>query len=217
MHSVVREIFFYSFSKIFFFSLAYCDIVPIPRQNWIPAKRYVESDIIFIIYTGAAFYHNRATAVRDTWLSRVTHKYFFSGTPYRSLPVTVIENAGENYLSNIKKLYLGMQIAYREHNQTGKFYFLAGCDTFVNVPHLLKRLELYDYQNASIIGGYPYEYKCYIKRNETDYKILYPSGGAGYFFSAELMRLMQPKLNSYFENDWPLTEDKAYNDSKKNF
>src|SRR5271154_1388893 len=61
--------------------LAYCDIVPTPRNKWIPAKRYTESDIVFIIYTGANFYQTRATATRDTWLSRVTHKYFFSATP----------------------------------------------------------------------------------------------------------------------------------------
>jgi len=197
------------------FFLAYCDIVPTPRRNWIPAKRYTESDIIFIIYTGAAFYHNRATSIRDTWLSRVTHKYFFSSTPYPALPVTVIEGAGEDYISNLKKLYYGMQIAYREHNKTAKFYFLAGCDTFVNIPHLLKRLEKFDYQEPLIIGGYAYTHKCYIKRNETENKISYPSGGAGFFLSAPMMELMQPKLNSYFENDWPLTEDKAHTDGKK--
>jgi hypothetical protein len=49
-----------------------------------------------------------------------------------------------------------MQIAYKEHNETGKFYFLAGCDTFVNVPDLLKRLDQYDYQQALIIDGYEY-------------------------------------------------------------
>lgn len=107
-----------------------------------------------------------------------------------------------------------MQIAYKKHNETAKFYFLAGCDTFVNVPHLLKRLENFDYQKALIIGGYAYTHKCYIKRNETDYKISYPSGGAGFFLSAEMMRLFQPKLNSYFENEWPLIEQKAYTDGK---
>ncbi|CAF3334174.1 unnamed protein product, partial [Rotaria sp. Silwood2] len=74
----------YSNSMIFIlmYFLAYCDIVPTPRNKWISAKRYVESDIVFIIYTGATFYQTRALATRDTWLSRVTHKYFFSSTPY---------------------------------------------------------------------------------------------------------------------------------------
>ncbi|CAF1459982.1 unnamed protein product [Rotaria sordida] len=194
----------------------YCDVVPIPRKNWIPAKRYIESDIVFIIYTGAYFYHSRATAVRDTWLSRVTHKYFFSQTPYPSLPVTVIENAGETYLSNIKKIYSGMQIAYQNHSRTAKFYFLAECDTFVNVPHLLKRLESFDYKQPVIIGGFPNKHTCYIKRNVTNYISSYLSGGAGFFLSARMMKLMIPKLNSYFEDDWPVTEDKAHADAALN-
>ncbi|CAF3942879.1 unnamed protein product [Rotaria sp. Silwood2] len=193
----------------------YCDIVPILRNNWISARHYIESDIIFIIYTGASFYHSRATAVRDTWLSRVTYKYFFSQTPYSSLPVTVIEGAGETYLSNIKKLYRGMQIAYKKHNQTAKFYFLASCDTFVNVPHLLKRLESFDYKQPIIIGGFPSNHTCYVKRNATNDIISYPSGGAGFLLSAHMMKLMVPKLNSYFENDWPLTENTAHTDGKK--
>ncbi|CAF3093739.1 unnamed protein product [Rotaria sp. Silwood2] len=191
----------------------YCDIVPILRNNWISARHYIESDIIFIIYTGASFYHSRATAVRDTWLSRVTYKYFFSQTPYSSLPVTVIEGAGETYLSNIKKLYRGMQIAYKKHNQTAKFYFLASCDTFVNVPHLLKRLESFDYKQPIIIGGFPSNHTCYVKRNATNDIISYPSGGAGFLLSAHMMKLMVPKLNSYFENDWPLTENTAHTDA----
>ncbi|CAF3636707.1 unnamed protein product [Rotaria sp. Silwood1] len=191
----------------------YCEIVPILRNNWIPAKRYIESDIIFIIYTSASFYHTRATAVRDTWLSRVTHKYFFSQTPYPSLPVTVIEGVGETYSSNIKKIYYGMQIAYKNHNKTAKFYFLAGCDTFVNVPHLLKHLESFNYKQPIIIGGYPNKHVCYVKRNATNDIISYPSGGAGFLLSSHTMNLMIPKLNSYFENDWPLTDDKAHADA----
>ncbi|CAF5192191.1 unnamed protein product, partial [Rotaria magnacalcarata] len=93
----------------------YCDIVPVPRSKWIPASRYVESDIVFIIHTGPSFYHTRATAVRDTWASRVTHKYFFNETSYSSLPVTVIDGARKTRSSNIKKVYNGLEIAYQKH------------------------------------------------------------------------------------------------------
>lgn len=196
--------------------LAYCNIVPTPRNRWNSAKRYVESDVVFIIYTGAGFYHTRATATRDTWLSRVTHKYFFSSTAYPTLPVTVIEGAGENYVSNMQKLYKGMQIAYREHNQTAKFYYLAGCDTFINVPHILKRLENFDYQKPYVIGGYPFGHPCYKKKNITLAGITYPSGGAGFFLSAGLMEMMYPKLEPFFLEDWPI-EQKPYSDGKTLF
>ncbi|CAF1488938.1 unnamed protein product, partial [Rotaria sordida] len=189
----------------------YCDILPIPRNNWIPPERYIESDIVFIIYTGASFYQNRAIATRDTWLSRVTHKYFFSSTPYPSLPVTVIEGAGENYVSNMKKLYQGMKIAYQEHNQTAKFYFLAGCDTFVNVPHLLKRLDHFNHTKPLVIGGYPFGHSCFKKKNQTIAGVTYPSGGAGFFLSSALMEMMYPKIDSFFQDHWP-TEEVPYSD-----
>ena len=212
MHFVV-SIRHYLQTTISIYFIAYCDIVPTPRNTWTPSTRYAESDIVFLIYTGAPFYHGRATATRDTWLSRVTHKYFFSSTPYSSLPVTVIEGAGENYLSNMKKLYIGLQIAFREHNQTAKFYYLAGCDTFINVPHLVKRLNNFDYTQPLVIGGYPFGHKCYVKKNETSYSISYPSGGAGFFLSARLLEMMYHKLTPFFENDWPM-EEKPYNDGK---
>ncbi|CAF3921493.1 unnamed protein product [Rotaria sp. Silwood2] len=203
----------YSNSMIFIlmYFLAYCDIVPTPRNKWISAKRYVESDIVFIIYTGATFYQTRALATRDTWLSRVTHKYFFSSTPYPSLPVTVIEGAGENYLSNMKKLYEGLKIAYKEHNQTAKFYFLAGCDTFVNVPHLLKRLDEFNHTKALVIGGHPFGHHCFRKKNQIMVGVQYPSGGAGFFLSAALMEMMYPKIDPFFHDEWP-SEKFPYND-----
>jgi hypothetical protein len=146
----------------------------------------------------------------------VTHKYFFSSTIYSPLPVTVIEGAGEDYQSNMKKLYKGMQIAYREHNQTAKFYYLAGCDTFVNVPHILKRLESFDYTRPSIIGGYPFGHICYKNKNQTLPGVTYPSGGAGFFLSAGMMEKMYPEIEPFFQNDWP-NEEKPYSDGKKFF
>jgi len=116
----------------------------------------------------------------------------------------------------MKKLYKGMQIAYREHNQTAKFYFLAGCDTFVNVPHLLKRLDSFDYTRPLVIGGYPFGHICYRKKTETLANIQYPSGGAGFFLSARLMDMMYPKIDPFFEEDWPI-EQKPYSDGKTLF
>ncbi len=149
-------------------------------------------------------------------MSRVTHKYFFSSTPYSPLPVTVIEGAGENYLSNMKKVSKGMQLAYKEHNQTAKFYYLAGCDTFINIPHILKRLENFDYQKPYVIGGYPFTHQCFKNKNVTLARISYPSGGAGFFLSAGMMEMMYPKIEPFFENDWPI-EGAPYNDGKKFF
>lgn len=202
------------FLNIFYIIQAYCDILPIPHNKWIAPKRYIESDIVFLIYTGSTFYHTRTTAVRDTWLSRVTHKYIFGEVAYPTLPIVVIENTQDDYASNLRKVYDGLEIAFKKHGETAKFYFLSGCDTFVNVPHLLKRLANFDHTQPLLIGGSPSNSKCYTKRKETQDTISYPSGGAGLLLSAQMMKLMVPKLKSYFAVDWPFADDKAHSDRK---
>ncbi|CAF4648760.1 unnamed protein product, partial [Rotaria magnacalcarata] len=73
-----------------------------------------ENDIAFIIFTAAAFFHTRTTAARDTWVSRITNYYFLSATLYPYLPITVVPGAGEDKLSNMKKLFYGLQIIYKQ-------------------------------------------------------------------------------------------------------
>ena len=186
---------------------SYCYQVPIPINAWARAEKYKESDISFVIYTASIFYHTRATAVRDTWLSRVTHKYFLGSTPYSYLPVTVIKQAGEDYLSNMQKIFYGLQIIYHQQKKSSdphKWYYLAGCDTFVNVPHIVKRLDSYDYQKPFFIGGHSGTATCPDINNEK-LEIEFPSGGAGFFISSKLLELLIPHLTNYVENIWPRT------------
>ena len=184
---------------------SYCDKVPIPRNGWKRAQNYNESDIAFLIFTAAIFYNTRATATRDTWLSRVTNKYFLSATPYPWLPLTIIKGAGENRLSNMKKIFYGLQIIYIQQQSVSEphmWYYLAGCDTFVNVPHMLKRLDAYDYTKPFLIGGHSGSAVC-PDGKDTKTPISYPSGGAGFFISSKLLELMMPHLSNYVENIWP--------------
>jgi hypothetical protein len=184
---------------------SYCFKVPIPVNEWRRAENYIESDIGFLIYTASIFYHTRATAMRDTWLSRVTHKYFLSATPYSWLPVTVIKGAGEDKISNMKKIFYGLQIVYNQQKNSSnphKWYYLAGCDTFVNVPHVLKRLDSYDYTKPFLVGGHTGLAAC-PDSNGGKYQIEFPSGGAGFFISSKLLELIIPYLTDYVENIWP--------------
>ena len=189
----------------------YCSIVPIPRDGWIKAKTYVENDIVFVIFTGSPFFHTRATATRDTWLSRITNYYFLSATPYPYLPVTVIPGAGEKKLSNMKKLFYGLQVIYRRQmnlsrNQRQKWFYIAGCDTFILPHHLLKRLDGLDYRKPLLVGGHSGQHPC-LDRGKSKFVVEFPSGGAGFFFSFKLLEIMQPHLTNYVENVWPRTSD----------
>ncbi|CAM4876713.1 unnamed protein product [Rotaria socialis] len=185
----------------------YCDIVPIPRRDWSPPKSYTENDVAFVIFTAAAFFHTRATATRDTWLSRITNYYFLSATPYPHLPVTVVPGAGEDKLSNMKKLFYGLQIIYKQQmNRTSderqKWFYIAGCDTFILPHHLLKRLDGLDYRQPIRVGGH-WGYCDCPGPNGTRFRGEFPSGGAGFFFSMKLLEILQPHLTNYVENVWP--------------
>ena len=189
----------------------YCQIVPIPQHRWVTAKNYTERDVAFVIYTAAAFFHTRGTAARDTWLSRVTNYYFLSATPYPYLPVTVVPGAGEDKLSNMKKLFYGLQIIYRQQmalpvDNRQKWFYIAGCDTFILPHHLIKRLDGLDYQKPTLVGGHWGVHPC-PGPNGTQYTAEFPSGGAGFFYSMKLLELVQPHLTNYVENVWPRTSE----------
>ncbi len=184
----------------------YCDILPIPLHKWNAAKTYTERDIAFVIFTGLPFYRNRAMAMHDTWLSRTSTYYFLSATPDHYLPVTVVADAGEDKLSNIKKLFYGLQIIYKQQmllpsDGRQKWFYIAGCDTFIFVPHLLKRLDGYNHTQALLIGSDIGTEQCPGDKN-TNFSIPFPSGGAGFFFSFKLLEIMQPHLSYYLENIW---------------
>lgn len=185
----------------------YCDIVPIPRSIWIKPKTYSERDIVFVIFTAASFYHNRATTTRDTWLSRVTNYHFLSSTDYPFLPVTVVKNAGEDKLSNMKKIFYGLQIIYKQQmnlsvEQRQKWFYIAGCDTFILPHHLLKRIDDLDYQKPILLGGHSGHHSC-LTNDQSKVTVNFPSGGAGFFISWKLFDMLQPKLTDYVENRWP--------------
>lgn len=188
----------------------YCSLVPTPRQKWRQAKRYSVHDIVFIIFTGAKFYHTRATAARDTWLSRVHTYYFLGETPYPFLPVTVIEDAGADNLSNMKKIFYGLQIIYKQQQakpleQRQKWFYIAGCDTYVNTEHVLKRLEPYNHNTPLLIGGHSASEMCYDAVTQKTHPITFPSGGAGFFISIRLFEMIEPYLTNYVESIWPRT------------
>ncbi|CAF3412177.1 unnamed protein product, partial [Rotaria sp. Silwood2] len=189
----------------------YCKIVPIPRSGWENAKTYTEKDIAFVIFTAASFFHTRATATRDTWLSRITNYYFLSATPYPYLPVTVVPGAGEDKLSNMKKLFYGLSMIYQQQMKLSpsnrqKWFYIAGCDTFILPHHLLKRLDGLDYTKPILIGGHSGKRQCLGKTNPK-ITVEFPSGGAGFFLSMKLLEIMQPHLTNFVDNIWPRTSE----------
>ncbi|CAF1385644.1 unnamed protein product [Rotaria magnacalcarata] len=185
----------------------YCSKIPNPVSGWQKARRYQENDIAFIICTAASLYKTRAMSIQQTWASRVTNYYFLASKTYPSLPVTVIENTGEDYQSNTKKIFYGLELIHRKQkaidpSERHKWYVVIGCDTYVNVPHILKLLEPYNFAQPYFIGGSVGEQLCYHK-NGTAYKSHFVGGNTAHVFSAALVEALYPHLSVYVETVWP--------------
>ncbi|CAF1115135.1 unnamed protein product [Rotaria sordida] len=161
----------------------YCNIVPILRRKWLNSQTYIEDDIAFVIFTASPFYHTRATATYDTWLPRITNSYFLSATPYPYLPVTVVPGAGEDKLSNMKKLFLWSSNYLSTTNES-----------------------FYKSTTKMVLCGHSGRHPC-PRQNNREFLVEFPSGGAGFFFSMKLLEIMQPHLTNYIENIWPRTSE----------
>ncbi len=180
---------------------SYCAKVPVPIDGWTRAEKYNEFDIGFLIYTDSNFSHTKATAMRDTWLSRVTHKYFLNQRPYSWLPTTVINGSGNDRTSNMQRIFYGLKIIYNEQKNSlnpHKWYYLGSCDTFINVPHLLKKLDSYDYTKPFFLGGLSNLTTCLDSKGQ-QHDIEYPSSNAGFFLSSKLLASMMPNLPDSIE------------------
>ena len=192
--------------------IKYCDIVPTPDTQWSTSQTYTEQDIAFIIVTSFQYFHTRATATRDTWLSRITNYYFLSSTPYPYLPVTVVPGAGEDKSSNIKKLFYGLQIIYQQQMKLSaldqqKWFYIIDCDTFILPHHLLKRLDGLDHTKPILLGSYSGRHDCPGEKGKKKVSVEYPSGSAGFFISMKLLELLQPHLNNFIEKVWQDTSE----------
>ncbi|CAF0834325.1 unnamed protein product [Didymodactylos carnosus] len=146
-------------------------------------------------------------AVRDTWLSRISNYYFLSSKPYPYLPVTVIPNTQEDYLSNMNKTFYGLEIIYKHQqkkpeHQRQKWFYIIGCDTYVDVNHLLKRLDPFDYKEVYFIGGYTLSKMCW-GENGTQFPVEFVAGGPGILLSYKLLEVLRSIMLPYFENVWP--------------
>jgi hypothetical protein len=91
-------------------------------------------------------------------------------------------------------------------SQRQKWFYIAGCDTFILPHHLVKRLDGLDYRKPIFLGGHSGTHPCLGTINKK-MVVEFPSGGAGFFLSIKLLEMMQPHLSHFVENIWPNTSE----------
>ena len=69
-------------------------------------------------------------------------------------------------------------------SQRQKWFYIAGCDTFILPHHLLKRLDGLDYRKPIFLGGHTDYYPC-LGKIYPKITVEFPSGGAGFFLCTQ--------------------------------
>jgi hypothetical protein len=102
----------------------------------------------------------------------------------------------------MKRIFYSLQIVYNQQKKSlnpHKWYYLGGYDTFINVPHVLKKLDSYDYTKPFFLGGLSNFTTCLDDKGQ-QHDIEYPSSNAGLFLSSKLLASMIPHLTDFMEN-----------------
>jgi hypothetical protein len=118
-------------------------------------------DVVVGIYTGESLFYSRAVTTRDTWLLNFKHHYIFSAKSEPRIPVIGLldlpkykslvhdeesENAQWAQLIGLKEMY--------ERSPNQKWYYIVGCDNFIDADNVLRRLEKFDASKPYVLAQY---------------------------------------------------------------
>jgi hypothetical protein len=139
-------------------------------------------------------YMEEIRKINETWKTysdKVTVLFFLGGEPSEEFsgPSYIYnQTLGNDYMSASYKQYYGLKYIYE--NYKPKFVFMAGSDTFVNVPKLLRYLGTLDHTQHLYIGSHGDD------RRVGEKDIYFHSGGAGFVITLPSLSLLYPGLST---------------------
>jgi hypothetical protein len=139
-------------------------------------------------------YMEEIRKINETWKTysdKVTVLFFLGGEPTEEFtgPSYIYNKSlGNDYVSASYKQYYGLKYIYE--NYKPKFIFMAGSDTFINVPQLLRYLRILNHEELLYIGGHGDH------RRVGDKDIYFHSGGAGFVITFPSLALLYPGLST---------------------
>ena len=171
---------------------SYCSKVPVPLNGWTRATRYKENDMAFLIYSESISHPELSTAMRETWLARVTHKYLLNEISSSWL----LANHTVDRLAPLKTLLHSLEIISNQQKQSlnpHKWYYLGGDQTYINIDHILKKLDEYDHTRPLFLGNPSNRTTCK-DRQGRKHSVNFPSINTGLILSSKLIQLMITQL-----------------------
>ncbi|KAK3233106.1 hypothetical protein CYMTET_56576 [Cymbomonas tetramitiformis] len=141
----------------------FCDKLPQDVSPWQAPTRYTSKDMAVGVYTGESIVYSRGLAIQDTWLSQGVAAVLYSPTTLPDVPTVGFEHLGElpDYenptAAHTVQLY-GLADLYHRHPDKA-WYYIVGCDTYLNVDFALSMLDTFDAKDDWWLSkvSYPYE------------------------------------------------------------
>jgi len=134
----------------------YCDKLQNSLRPWEYPKKTSVHDLAIGIYIGEKLYYGQVIAQRDTWLSRVPASHMFGPTSNSLIPVHGLEKYSlkpdyeDPNAVQLVNLYAMKELYDIEPNK--KWYFIYGCDNYVNVDYMLLLLDQFDHTQPMWLG-----------------------------------------------------------------
>jgi hypothetical protein len=126
----------------------FCDKLKSSLRPWEIPKKTTVHDLAVGIFAGEQLFYGQVIAQRDTWLSRVPASFIFAPTGDPRIPVIGLEKYGlqpdskDRYVTQLVNLYAMKELYERAPDK--KWYFIYGCDNYINVDYILLLLDNYD-------------------------------------------------------------------------
>jgi hypothetical protein len=120
------------------------DLDPLPART-----RYNYSDIAVGLFSGERLIHSRATASLDTWLGRHPHRVVYAATDVPALSVVSLatEFGLRPTTTSLHDVQWAQMLGLADmavRFPTASWYYIVGCDNYVNMDNVLPLLDAYD-------------------------------------------------------------------------
>ena len=158
------------------------------------------SDIAVICFTSAKNLHERALSVNNTWLKNFEKGYLVGGNFYANdlKMICLGEHVGEDYSSATQKQLYGLK-AMTEKFPEAKWFFINGCDAWLNAANLTEALGAFDDSKDFFVGGNFAKRSIKLQSGE-DFSFYFPSGGSGFALSNSLAKKIATKIDFILED-----------------
>lgn len=191
----------------------FCDKLQNNLDPWVEPKLSPD-DFVIGMYTGERIFYSRSSVVVDTWLHRFKHHYLYAALGEPSIPVQGLEkyNLKPEYRDSYVTAYVqiwGLKDLYYK-NPNAKWYYIVGCDTFLNSDYMMRALESFDPSKDWWIssGVYPNTFqknenltgwdKWWGKGNK---KFDWFTGAVGWFLSNSVMKAYAENIDKFMTDN----------------